>query len=114
MRPHQVGNPEPSNPNNTSWLNRAAFQVPAQYTFGTTLGRNTLRGESYSNLDVSVFRNFRFKERLNIQFRGKAFNALNQTIFANPVSNLSDINFGRIFSTRSTERQPQFGLKLLF
>jgi hypothetical protein len=111
-RANPVGDPHVAHPSVFEWINPAAFTPPPQNTFGD-LGRNTLRGDRFSNLDLSVFRNFTL-EGLNLQFRAEGFNVLNHTTFGNPVSNLSDPNFGRIFVTRSVERQLQFALKLSF
>lgn len=93
------------------WLNPQAFAVPANFTYGT-LGRNSLRGPYFHNLDMSLFRRFPIKERLGIEFRAEAFNLTNSVVFGTPDSNLSDANFGRITSTRNTPRQIQFAAKV--
>ncbi|MFN7999109.1 MAG: TonB-dependent receptor [Bryobacteraceae bacterium] len=114
LRPNLVGDPGISDPSPSGWFNKAAFAAPPQYTFGT-LGNNPFRGQAFKNVDLSVFRDFRIKERARIQFRAEAFNAFNMVTFGNPNGNLSDaVNFGKIFGTRSTERQLQFALKFLF
>jgi hypothetical protein len=56
---------------------------PAVGTFGN-LGRNVFRDTGYRNLDLSIAKNFRFKERLTAQFRAEFFNVLNHPNFANP------------------------------
>jgi hypothetical protein len=48
--------------------------------FGTPFGnvpRNTERGPIFNQLNMSLFKNIRVFERLNIQLRGEAFNVLN-------------------------------------
>jgi hypothetical protein len=50
---------------------------------------------------------------LTLQVRAEAFNALNQTVFGSPVTNLSNAQFGQISSTNNTPRQLQFAAKLL-
>jgi len=50
-----VGNPGVANPSPAQWFNTAAFAPPAPYTFGN-LGRNALRGDQFSGLDLSVSR----------------------------------------------------------
>jgi hypothetical protein len=114
LRPNVVGSPDISNPSPSAWFNAAAFAAPAQYTYGT-LSRNPYRGEAYKNVDLSVFRDFPIHEQMKLQFRAEAFNALNMVTFSNPSTNFSNVaSFGKVFGTRSTERQLQFALKFLF
>jgi carboxypeptidase family protein len=56
---------------------------PVNGTFGT-MGRNIFRDSGFKNLDFSVFKNFKFKERYNAQFRAEIFNILNHPIPENP------------------------------
>jgi len=56
---------------------------PAAGTFGTA-GRNIFRGPGFHNWDVSVSKNWKFAERLTVQFRTEFFNVLNHPNFANP------------------------------
>ncbi|MFN7999113.1 MAG: TonB-dependent receptor [Bryobacteraceae bacterium] len=112
-RANLAGNPTPAHPGIQEWFNPASFAVPALYSFGD-LGRNRLRGPAYSNIDLALFRDFSIREKARLQFRGEAFNLPNHTSFAEPIANLNDINVGRIFATRSIERQIQLGLKLYF
>ena len=80
-----------------------------------------LRGPDLKEVDLSVFKNFRFG-RQNVQFRAEVFNLLNRANFATP-----DISGGlfnidgtrassatRITHTVTTARQLQLGLKLVF
>ena len=43
-------------------MNPAAYAIPAPYTFGN-LGRNTLIGPGFAQLDFGGYKNFRFTER---------------------------------------------------
>jgi hypothetical protein len=52
-------------------------------TFGN-MGRNMFRDSGFRNWDLSVFKNFTWKERYNAQFRLEMFNVLNHPVFANP------------------------------
>jgi hypothetical protein len=56
---------------------------PTAGTFGT-MGRNIFRDSGFKNVDFSVFKNFKFKERYGVQFRAEVFNLLNHPIFENP------------------------------
>ncbi len=97
----------------TVYLNTAAFTVPAPYTYGN-LGRNTLRTDSYKNMDISLTRRFPIKEVINLEFRADAFNISNSVVFGQPQSTLGNSNFGIVTSQGNTPRQIQFSLKLLF
>jgi hypothetical protein len=56
---------------------------PSLGTFGT-MGRNIFRDFGLRNVDFSAMKNFRFGERLNVQFRAEFFNLFNHPNFANP------------------------------
>lgn len=72
-------------------FNDAAF-VARTDTHGS-LGRNTLRGFPFSQLDLSVRRRFSVA-RTRLEVRVEAFNALNRANLANPVANLTSTSFG--------------------
>ncbi|MBS1832001.1 MAG: TonB-dependent receptor [Acidobacteria bacterium] len=94
-------------------FNIADFRVPAPFTIGNA-GRNILRGPALTNLDASIFKNFRFTERFYLQFRAEAFNSLNHTQLNNPNANIElPTQGGRIFSAKDA-RIGQLGLKLYF
>jgi hypothetical protein len=76
-------------------------------------GHNSLRAPGYFNVDVAVTREFRFLERLTLQARGEAFNALNHPNFGAPNANISSATFGQIRSARDP-RILQASLKLTF
>ena len=60
-----------------------------------TLGRNALNGPGMWQLDLAVQREFRLSDRLAVQFRMEAFNALNHPNFGNPdVADLYSTSFG--------------------
>src|SRR5207253_8018924 len=49
-----------------------------------TMGRNIFRDSGFKNWDLSVFKNFTFKERFTAQFRVEFFNVLNHITISNP------------------------------
>ena len=137
-RPLMIGNPNLPKDQRTfaRWFNAAAFAEPipitaAQCASGTcpaiTFGNigNTppgiIRGPGRNNWNTSIFKNFKVRERLNIQFRAKAYNAFNHAQF-NGVDttvqyNAAGVNTrsstGNITSTRDP-RIMQFALRLNF
>jgi hypothetical protein len=74
---------------------------PAIGTFGT-MGRNIFRDLGYRNWDLSVFKSFKFKERLTAQFRAEFFNVLNHPNFANPFTSINGNGTGAEADPSST------------
>src|SRR5262249_32271186 len=66
----------------------AAASDKKPYRFGT-LRPNVLRAPGYRNLDASIIRNFRFTERVNMDFRVDIFNFTNTPHFVNAAPNLN-------------------------
>lgn len=88
------------------------FALPALGTFGT-MGRNTLIGPGIINFDTAVFKQFRFAERREVEFRWETFNMANRPNFLNPVASVTNGANGRLNGARDP-RIMQFGLKLYF
>ena len=64
-------------------LNPAAFGVPPSGQQGNE-GRDDIPGFGFTQVDLSLGRKFQITDRLNLQFRADAFNALNHPNFSNP------------------------------
>jgi hypothetical protein len=101
-----------------AWFNTAAFT-----TNGPGLGigpggadgntpRNSLRGPGYRDVDLGIFRDFRF-EGLTFQLRGEATNVFNLVSLNNPTANLASSLNGKINSA-SSMRVLQVGARLTF
>ena len=92
------------------------WRRPERATFGS-VGRNRLLGPSFSQLDMSFFKNFEVTSGLRAQFRAEAFNILNTVNLANP-NGCVDCpgTAGRITNIfqLAVMRQWQFGLRLEF
>lgn len=129
-RPNLVGNPNSSTcpgpggstvPVHTPgcWISPSAFALPGRDAYGNS-ARNFLRGDGLINFDLSIFRSFPLGEKRSLQFRAEGFNVLNHPTWGNPNVILTSSSattgdgFGAINSTRSTERQLQFALKMTF
>jgi hypothetical protein len=115
-RPFVVGDPGLDSPSIRKWFNTAAFSsvVPGGgYSYGNA-GRDILVGPGLENVDLGLFKNFRLAEKLGLQFRGEAFNALNHANFSNPTADANSSSFGQISSTATQNRDIQLGLKLVF
>jgi hypothetical protein len=94
------------------YFDTEAVVAPPQFTFGTA-SRSLLTGPGLANVNLSLLKNFRFKETWNLQFRLESFNAFNRTNFQEPGTALGSPNFGVITSALDA-RSMQVGLKLTF
>jgi hypothetical protein len=96
----------------------SAFPIPVKGTNGT-LGRNTFRGPGFLEVDMSLAKRFAITERVHMQLRADAFNALNRVNLNAPMSgnvpalDLSSATFGQSTSALSP-RQFQFGARIEF
>jgi hypothetical protein len=96
------------------WFDTTAFREPAPGTFGT-LGRNTLRGPGFANVDFSAFKNFQmpYSENHKLEFRAEFFNLFNRVNLGNPNTTRINSLFGRI-TTANDPRIIQLGLRYAF
>jgi hypothetical protein len=80
------------------YFNTAAFvplnEIP-RGTYGDA-SRGLIYGPGDSNTDLAVMRFVNLTSDVRLQIRGEFFNAFNQVVFNNPVTQLSSSNFGRI------------------
>jgi hypothetical protein len=117
------------------WFDPSAYQVAAQPIGGTPTGGNlglqSNTGPPTRTLDLSIFKDFRFTERMKLQFRAEAINVANTPIYNTPDASLGDAklaatsdgrpavngngNFGKTLGANvGTERHIQFQLRLQF
>ncbi|HET6862944.1 MAG TPA: TonB-dependent receptor [Pyrinomonadaceae bacterium] len=94
------------------WFNPTAFRRPAPGTFGNA-GRNILRGPTFQSWDIAISKTFSIDEGKRLQFRSEFFNFPNHPNLANPDTNPTSPNFGRVLG-KAGERNIQFGLKFYF
>ena len=110
----------------TQFLNPAAFSLPAAGAFGN-LGRGAIRLPGIKNVDFSLAKNWKIRERFGIQFRSEFFNVFNHANFNGLDTGLSfqntrsDPNFGKSLNSNFGRlggdlgpRVIQFGLKFSF
>ena len=121
----------------TLYFDPCAFTPQVLGTFGN-LGRNTLIGPGFSDVDFLVNKHFRRTERSELQFRAEFFNILNRPNFQAPTVETRRIfagdstspivtdpptpprfpapssSAGHLLRTTTTSRQIQFGLKFVF
>jgi hypothetical protein len=113
QRPNYTGAPIYLNTNDaTEHLNPDAFARPAPGQLGT-LGKGSVRGTPITNIDFSVAKNWRFKERYGIQFRTEFFNVFNHTNFIGYDVDIRNGSFGALNAAQAP-REIQLGLKFTF
>jgi len=111
-----------------------AFLTPNALGHYGNMGRNIFRDSGFKNLDMSIFKNFKFRERYGIQARWEIFNVFNHPTAANPYGAGGFVNannllnaapFGSALATpdfiagnpligSGSQRVMQVGLKLTF
>lgn len=106
-------------------VNGSAIVPPAEGTYGNMV-QDSLRGPGRTNVDASVTKDWKLKERYTVQFRAEAFNIFNQTQYLGQGTDPSnpakfglaqftpDVRAGDPIQGRGGPRYFQFGLKLLF
>jgi hypothetical protein len=102
------------------WINKAAFSVPANNTWGTA-GTDIVRGPGLHQLDTSISRRINIRERSNLMLRMEVFNVFNHPQLGNPNVNFSSPMFGQITSIvnttpigTGTARSIQFAARFTF
>jgi hypothetical protein len=99
------------NPN--AVFSAASFSTPGAGSIGT-MGRNALRGPSYTNFDFSLQKRFPISESKTFQLRADFFNLLNHPNFGLPTGNLNSGQFGTITSMNGNPRLMQLALRFDF
>ena len=106
------------------YLNINAFLAPASAPAGVyaTTRPFTISGPGVMNIDLSLSRNFKVRERGTMTFRAEAFNLTNSVMFGPPNAALNSSGFGRLTplaqstapGNTSTARIMQFAIKYGF
>jgi hypothetical protein len=78
------------------------------------VSRNTLRGQTFNNLDASVFKTTALTERVNLQLQFNVFNSLNRQYLGTPGAQLGATNFLTTAYNQGTNRFVQLGGKIIF
>ena len=116
QRPDWNGqNPCVTNPTPGRWLDSGVFSNPATYAFGTSPRTfNGCRSDGSAQVDMTMTKNTKIRERLNLQFRAEFFNIANSPRFAPPNASFGNAQFGTINAQSNLPRIVQFGLKLIY
>ena len=106
------------------YLNINAFLQPAAAPHGVyaTTRPFTITNPNVWNIDLSLSRNFRIRERDTVTFRAEAFNMTNSVVLGNVSTGVTAATFGRLVpvaqstapGNNTTARVMQFALKYAF
>ncbi|MDX2033285.1 MAG: carboxypeptidase regulatory-like domain-containing protein [Blastocatellia bacterium] len=119
------GSPKVDNPTFDRWFDKSVFAAlpvntaatsPASiartnpYTYDGVVGPGT------GQVDMTLSKAFRIRERMKFEFRVESYNAFNQINWDNPVVDFNSVNFGKVISKRPgyIGREIQYGFKLTF
>jgi hypothetical protein len=119
-----IGNPYggsscPATAHCKSFLNPASFTPNTAGTYGS-IAKGSFVGPRYTDMDMSIARNFPLVERTSLQLRAEYFNVFNHTNFGDPNTTLNG-TFGQVTGTTpqngaaaNDPRIAQFSAKLIF
>ncbi len=108
--------------NTRPWFSTSSFAQPTGARYGTS-GRNLFSGPGLFALNLSLFKDFKFREHWQFELRCDTFNFTNTPEFANPNQSITSSSFGEITSTLGSGtgvngtgggRAIQLGAKLSF
>ena len=99
-------------------LNPAAFDFSIPNPQMGSLGRNSLRGENFWQIDLGIHRNIRLAEKVNLELRAEAFNLVNHPnfLYSNNINAQNNggvvtlsPDFGKITSSAARSYNGNFG-----
>jgi outer membrane receptor protein involved in Fe transport len=110
--------PTATSPDQVRWLWNNTDIADAKGTPFPGVGRNTLRANRWNNVNASIFKNTRIRERYNLQLQFSAYNVLNHRQLGTPDPEIddtttfwdNDYNGG----VGGSARQVQIGAKFTF
>src|ERR1700732_3245169 len=105
-----------------TFFNINAFSPPDLGTLGN-ITRNRVRQPGIAQLDMGLFKSFKFGERFSAKFKWEVFNVLNHAMFAYSTGQQGASGFGTLFATpdvglgfnpvlgTGAQRNMQFGIE---
>jgi hypothetical protein len=118
QRPNIVGTPKRNNGADfvdNYFVDPSVFQRPDDFTLGNApRALGSVRSPWSFTTDLSLGKQFRLREDMNIEFRLEAHNALNHPVFGTPGTQVDDESFGTVTYTTVGPRELQLGFKFNF
>ena len=95
------------------YFDTSVFSQAGNFTFGNTSRFSPdLRGPSTFNMDFSVFKGFKWREKLTAQIRAEAFNGFNHPTWGNPGLTVNQPGTFGIINNANGNRTMQLALKV--
>ena len=114
QRPNWSGvSPSVDDPTPQQWMDSSVFTNPPAFQFGNAPRTfNGTRADGTGQVDITLSKNFRFRENYRLQFRAEVFNITNSPQFAPPNVVFGNAQFGVVSAQGNQPRIIQFALKL--
>ena len=118
QRPNIVGTPRRNH--GSDWVDNyfvdnTVFQRPDDFTLGDApRALGSVRSPWSFTTNLSLGKQFKLREEMNLEFRIEAKNAFNHPVFGTPNTSVDDQNFGKIFYASVGPREVQLALKFSF
>jgi hypothetical protein len=115
-----VADPKIDNPDKWGFMfNPAAFRFNPNSQYQVRSNPKSypgVQGPGYKNLDLTLNKYFRLNERFRIEFRMEAYNVSNTFTGANPNTNVTSAQFGRVTAqgNGTLGRELQYNIRLHF
>ena len=100
---------------NTACFNRTSSQQLANNLINLSSLFTGIRGDGIRQVDLSILKNTRLREGINLEIRGEAYNVFNTPMFGAPnTSSPTSSAFGTVTTQFSTARTIQLAAKFIF
>lgn len=87
------------------FVNNGNFTKLPNASANGNVGRNSVRGPGYFNLDVGITRNIPIWREFKFQFKAESFDVTNTPQWGQPVADVNNSGFGQIQSVLSTSNR---------
>ena len=119
QRPNVVAgvSPKLDTPTLDAWINKAAFSIPAPFTYGNASRTiPNVSSDGLFNIDFSLYKDFSILERFKLQLKGEAYNLTNTPTFDVPNRDVNAQNFGTVTATalNPRPRSVQLSMRVTF
>ena len=115
----------PVTPSQAHWISNNIYAAQLAGTAYPGSGRNLLRGNTFNNVDTSIYKNTKLTERFTLRIEATAYNILNRSYYGTPDNFIGDTGSsfntqlfsaagGSLIGTGTGVRNMTFGGKLLF
>jgi len=115
MQVLKPGSPKLDSPTPQQWFDTSFFQQQTAYTVRSNpMYYDGLTGPRNWNIDSTLSKYFRIKERYRAELRMEAYNLLNKIMWANPIVGVNNALFGKISQQSNRGREFQYTLRIHF